>query len=83
MLTVQLRRLEILLRQTEILYSLCKLSGGQKAENVVMGTATQDLSQARETLSWLLHHDAITGNVPRIRQVHVLLSQRCILLHGL
>ena len=55
--TVNLRRLEIILRQTEILYSLYKLKLG----NATPPFSTKDLSTGRETLSWLLHHDAITG----------------------
>ena len=55
--TVSLRRLEIILRQTEILYSLYKLKLG----NATPPFSTKDLSTGRETLSWLLHHDAITG----------------------
>lgn len=62
-IVVQLRQLEILLRQTEILFSLCKLKIGTPVALAVMETETSVLSEARQTLSWLLHHDAITGRL--------------------
>lgn len=52
-----------MLRQTEILYSLHKLQRGL-SDGPTPGLLLTDLSLARENLTWLLHHDAITGNFP-------------------
>ena len=58
-LSVALRKFESLLRQTEILYSFLRMtaSPGDQTDSI----KTHSLSHSRETLSWLLHHDAITG----------------------
>ncbi|XP_067940023.1 alpha-mannosidase 2-like isoform X1 [Watersipora subatra] len=59
LIKVGIKRLEVLLRQAEILYSVYKLESKDLKTVSVLG-----LSKARETLSWLLHHDAITGTSP-------------------